>query len=72
LTTLTERQQLVLDFIEAFIRIKGYPPCLREIAEGLNMKSRSNIHRIVHKLQNERYVRMIPLQSRTLKVLNRG
>ena len=69
LSELTPRQRLVLRFIEAFIRIKGVSPCLREVAEGLNMRSRSNIHRIVHKLQAMRYLRMVPLQSRTIMVL---
>ena len=69
LSKLTPRQKLVLQFIDAFIRIKGFSPCLREIAEGLNMKSRSNIHRIVQRLQSERYLRTIPLQSRTIMVL---
>ena len=72
MTQLTERQKVVLKFINLFIEIKGFPPCLREIAEGLNMKSRSNIHRIVHILQDKRYLRMMPLEARTIKVSNSG
>ena len=57
---LTEKQRLVLEFIKLFIDIKGFSPCLQEIATGLNMKSRSNIHRIVHYLKDRKHLTVDP------------
>jgi len=68
---LTEKQKLVFEFIKMFIEIKGFSPCLQEIATGLNMRSRSNIHRIVHRLEDRNLLSIVPLQARSLKVRRR-
>tara|TARA_R110000824_G_scaffold268638_3_gene457274 strand:+ start:24 stop:260 length:237 start_codon:yes stop_codon:yes gene_type:complete len=68
---LTEKQRLVLEFIKLFIDIKGFSPCLQEIATGLNMKSRSNIHRIVHYLKDRKHLTVDPLKARSLKLRRR-
>ena len=49
---MTERQKLVLEFIKTYWDMKGHAPSMQDIATGLNMKSRSNIHRIIHDLRN--------------------
>jgi repressor LexA len=68
---LTEKQRLVFEFIKMFIEIKGFSPCLQEIATGLNMRSRSNIHRIVHCLENRNLLSIVPLKARSLKLRRR-
>ena len=68
---LTEKQKLVFEFIKMFIEIKGFSPCLQEIATGLNMRSRSNIHRIVHRLENRNLLSIVPLKARSLKLRRR-
>ena len=65
---LTDQQKKVYEFIAAFIKIRGFPPCLQEVATGLNMKSRSNIHRIVAELKKKGYVSSKPLLARTIRV----
>ena len=65
---LTARQELVLDFIKAFIRIKGVSPCLQEIAQGLSLRSRSNIHRIVHALKDKKRLNINPLKARSIRL----
>ena len=47
---MTPKQKLVLDFITVYIKVKGFAPSMQDIANGLELKSRSNIHRIVHEL----------------------
>ena len=42
---------MVLDFIRIYMEEKRVSPTLQNIAEGLGMRSRSNIHRIVHSLK---------------------
>ena len=41
---LTEKQQLILDFINAQIKEKGYPPSVREICTAVGLKSTSTVH----------------------------
>ena len=44
---MTERQLDVLNFIKDFIKVKGFSPSYTDIAKGLGMSSKSNIHRPV-------------------------
>jgi repressor LexA len=65
---MTPKQKLVLDFIEMYIKIKGYPPSYINIAHGLGMKSKSNIHRLVHKLRKEGHIKIQPHLVRSIKL----
>jgi repressor LexA len=50
---MTSKQSLVLEFIRIFMEQKKYAPTLQEIAQGVGLRSRSNIHRIVHNLKRD-------------------
>jgi repressor LexA len=65
---MTERQLLVLQFIKTYISVKGFPPSYQDIANGLGLRSRSNIHRIVHALREEKRISIDPHKFRTIKV----
>ena len=41
---LTPRQREVLDFINKFVQDNGHSPSFSEIASGLDIKSKSNVH----------------------------
>jgi repressor LexA len=68
----TQKQLLVLEFIKAYIEMKGHPPSMQDIATGLGMKSRSNIHRIVHSLRTQGKLSVNPNKVRTIKVTDRS
>lgn len=68
---MTERQRLVLEFIQTYIKMKGVAPSMQDIATGLNMKSRSNIHRIVHGLKEKGFLMLSPNKVRTMRVIDR-
>jgi len=53
---LTKRQKQILDFIESFIKNKDYSPSLEEIKKHFKLKSVSNIHDHLKKLQREGYL----------------
>lgn len=53
---MTPRWELVLRFIQAYKRIHGVSPSYQVMAEGLGMRSRSNMHRIVRRLREEGYL----------------
>ena len=65
---MTEKQQKVLNFIKTYIEMKGFPPSMQNIASGLGLKSRSNIHRIIHELKAQGLLAREPNKVRTLKV----
>lgn len=68
---MTERQKMVLDFIELYIKMKGFPPSYMDIATGLNLRSKSNIHRLVHELKNKGLLQIKPHMVRSLKVIDK-
>jgi SOS-response transcriptional repressor LexA len=69
---MTERRQLVLDFIKAYIRIHGIAPSYEVIAKGLGMKSKANIHRIVHRLQADGFLTTKPHKFHSIKLVDRS
>ncbi len=69
---MTERQRLVLEFIQTYIKMKGFAPSMQDIATGLGMKSRSNIHRIVHSLEKQGLLVTTPHKVRTMKLQARS
>ena len=69
---MTNRQQLVLDFIQTYIKMKGFAPSMQDIATGLGLKSRSNIHRVIHDLRRKGHLRLNPNKVRTVKVVDKS
>jgi len=65
---MTGRQERVLEFIKIYWEMKGRSPTLQEIAKGLEMKSRSNIHRIVHSLAKKGFLKVEPKIFRAITV----
>ena len=68
---MTPKQKLVLDFITVYIKVKGFAPSMQDIANGLELKSRSNIHRIVHELEALGVLNMKANGVRTLKPVDK-
>jgi repressor LexA len=69
---MTERQKMVLDFINLYIKMKGFPPSYMDIATGLNLRSKSNIHRLVHDLKGKGLLEVKPYMVRSLKVIDKS
>jgi hypothetical protein len=67
-----EKHKLVLDFIKAYIKLHGVAPSYTVIAKGLGMKSKSNIHRIIHKLKDEGLVAVKPYQFNSIRVIDKS
>ena len=64
---LPKQQEDVLEFIRALKRIRGFAPTLQELATGMGLKRRSNMHRIVKELVSKGLLSKKPLLARTLK-----
>jgi len=66
-----EKHQLVLDFIKAYMKIHGVAPSYQVIASGLGLKSKSNIHRIVHALQDEGLLTVKPHKFNSIRIVKK-
>ncbi len=66
---LTERQRQVLEFIDAQIRDRGYPPSVREIGEAVGLSSSSTVHAHLAALQDKGYLRRDPTKPRAIELV---
>jgi repressor LexA len=69
---MSEKHQLVLDFIKAYMKLYGVSPSYEVIAKGIGLKSKSNIHRIVHSLQDEGLLTLKAYKFNSIRVLDKG
>lgn len=65
---LTNRQISILEFIKKEIRIKGYPPSVREIGEAVGLSSSSTVHGHLAQLEAKGYIRRDPTKPRAIEV----
>lgn len=69
---MTDRWDTVLKFINAYIRLHGVSPSYAVLAKGLGMRSRSNMHRIVKRLEQEGLVSRKPRKFNGVKLVDRS
>jgi repressor LexA len=62
------RQRAILDFIEAQISERGYPPSVREIGDAVGLTSPSTVHSHLNTLQRLGYLRRDPTKPRAIEV----
>jgi repressor LexA len=65
---LTDRQREILDFIEAQMSQKGYPPSVREIGAEVGLTSPSTVHSHLSTLQRLGYLYRDPAKPRAIEV----
>lgn len=46
-------KQRIYDYIAAYIHDNSYPPAIREICEGVGLKSTSSVHRYLQRLKQD-------------------
>lgn len=66
---LTDKQQMILDFVNRQVIEKGYPPSVREICSAVGFKSTSTVHGYLQKLEKDGLIRKDPTKPRALKVM---
>ena len=62
------KQQEILDFLKDFIRDKGYPPTVREICDGVNLKSTSSVFTHLEKLEINGWITKDLSKSRAIEI----
>jgi SOS-response transcriptional repressor LexA len=65
----TDKQKAVLEFIKNFVTKNGYPPSVRQIGIGVQLKSSATIQRYLVALRDHGLISWVPGGPRTLKVI---
>lgn len=68
---LSQKQMEILLYIKNEIQRQGYPPAVREICKGVNLKSTSTVHGHLEKLESKGYIRKDPTKPRAIEILDR-
>jgi len=68
MTDLTARQRQVLEFVDAEVRRRGYPPSVREIGEAVGLSSSSTVHAHLAALQDKGYLTRDPTKPRAIEI----
>ena len=63
------KQEEILQFLKSEIRMKGYPPSVREICAAVGLRSTSTVHGHLKRLEEKGYVRRDPTKPRALEIL---
>jgi len=50
---MSKKNKEILDFIVSYIKENGYPPVVREIGDGVNLKSTSAVHSYLMQMNKE-------------------
>lgn len=66
---LTDRQRLVLQYVEGHIRQHGFPPTIREIGRHLGIKSTNGVNDHLNALQKKGFLTREEGKSRTLQLI---
>ncbi len=66
---LTKRQREMLDFIEGFVRFRGYSPSFEEIAENFGYRSLATVHEHLSNLQAKGYITKNYNESRSIELV---
>jgi SOS-response transcriptional repressor LexA len=67
---MTKKRMLVLDFIKAYTRLHGVSPSYEVIARSLGLRSKSNIHRIVHRLKDDGFLTVRAYKFHSVKLVD--
>jgi repressor LexA len=67
---ITKRQRDLLNFVERYIKRRGFCPSYSEMAEGLNLKSsKSGIHRMIVGLEERGFIKRLPNRARAIEIV---
>lgn len=68
---LKDRERRILEYMKSEIRVKGYPPTVREICNAIGIKSTSTAHKDIENLVRQGYLKKDPSKTRALMVVDK-
>lgn len=66
---LTKKQYALLLFIDNYLKEMGISPSFDEMRNGLGLKSKSGIHRLIRGLEERQFIRHLPNRARALELV---
>lgn len=63
-----DTQQRILDYIENYIEVNGYPPSVREIGQAVELKSTSTVHGHLNRLEKKGLLHREAMKPRTIDI----
>lgn len=66
---LTDRQRQIFDFIVEYTKKNCFPPSVREIGEGVGLRSTSNVHLHLKSLEDKGYIETREFQPRAIRII---
>lgn len=67
---ISKRQEAIMDFIKSEVKLKGYPPSVREIGTAVGLASSSTVHGHLARLESKGYIRRDPTKPRAIEILD--
>ena len=65
-----DKQQEIYEFLKIYTENNGYPPSVREICEGVGLKSTSSVHGHLKRLEGKGLVKRNPTKPRALEIID--
>lgn len=65
-----KRQQQVLAYMKETIKLKGFPPTVREICDAIGIKSTSTVYSDIKALEDQGYIKKDPSKPRALAIVD--
>ncbi len=69
---LTEKQQLILNFIKTQVKLNGVVPSIREICKASGLSSTSSVHLHLETLEKKGYIRRKQAKTRNIEILEKN
>lgn len=69
-SSLSKRQEQVLEFIREAVMARGYAPSIREIGEAIGLSSSSTVHSHLRTLETKGRIRRSPSRPRSIELLD--
>ena len=67
--TAPERCAEIYKYIKDFLKMKGYPPSVREIGEKVGLSSSSTVHSYLHMLEADGKIHRDPTKPRAIEII---
>ncbi|MBU3093318.1 transcriptional repressor LexA [Clostridium sp. CM028] len=69
LTEKKDKQSEIYNFIKKQVQLKGYPPSVREICDGVGLRSTSTVHGHLARLEKKGFIRRDPTKPRAIELI---
>tara|TARA_R100000656_G_scaffold109805_1_gene81816 strand:+ start:272 stop:472 length:201 start_codon:yes stop_codon:yes gene_type:complete len=66
---MTRRQSQLYFFIKKFSNENNFSPSFQEMADGIGLKSKSGVHRLIEGLTKQQKLRRVKFTARSVEVI---